>query len=600
MANTKIVSGVEFPADWTAFQTELFLFYWGNQLAENPEWRPRDSIPGMPDSSTIPYTGEGRFEHFKNLVQMWFPKSFEWHDWSEKAARAFCAHKHTAITGCGGSSKSTTAAMYALFFLLAAPNDSAVLIASTSIDAAKKRIWKNVRQYYGEMIRKARRLGETCLIGNPRPCIRSSKTDTAHGIYVVAVAKGEVEKGVEALKGFHPKRLLMIGDETDSIGQAVVDVGVNQEIGTIEYQTIWLGNDPSLFNPLGKMMEPEPGKPVTLGHTEWTSTTGVHCLRFDAFDSPNLRDKDKWSGIVRQKDIDAAIARHGANSPQVWIMLRGIHPPEGADDTVLSEALFLRNNCRAGVIWQQSFITSGLLDPAFGGDRCVFRTMDRGIEQDTGKMRILFHDPIEIHIDANDKKNPPEYQIAAKVKSLCESLGIPPDEFITDATGTGRGVASVLQREWSPNIHTCEFGGACSAMPVSDENPKPANEEYDRKVTELWFSFRVFVEAWMIRGLDAATAQEFCSRKFALKAKKTAVEEKGEMKARGAPSPDLADCSVTGIHLLREKGIAAVVATSARQETNKAMEVFLKKQDLDGSADRYSPDEADYEIAGVA
>lgn len=586
----RIVSGVEFPDNWTPFMCQLFLFYFGNELAANPYWRPSGSVPGMPSSSVVPYEGEGRFEHFKNLAQMWFPKSFEWHEWSEKAGRAFCEKKHIAITGCGGSGKSTTAALYALFFLLAAPNDSAVLIASTSIDAAKKRIWKNVRQYYSEMIRKCRRLGDTCLIGNPRPCIRSSKTDTAHGIYVVAVAKGEIEKGVEALKGFHPKRLLMIGDETDSIGQAVVDVGVNQEIGTIEYQTIWLGNDPSLFNPLGKMMEPEPGKPVTLGHTEWTSTTGVHCLRFDAFDSPNLRDKDKWAGIVRQKDIDAAITRHGANSPQVWIMLRGIHPPEGADDTVLSEALFLRNNCRAGVTWRDSFVTSGLLDPAFGGDRCVFRTMDRGIEQETGQMRILFHDPIEIRIDAGDKKNPPEYQIAAKVKGLCESQGIPPTEFITDSTGTGRGVASVLQREWSPLINTCEFGGACSQMPVSEENPKPANEEYDRKVTELWYSFRVFVEAGMIRGMDAQTAMEFCSRKFFIKAKKTAVEEKTEMKLRGAMSPDLADCTVTGIHLLRQKGINAQVQTDVKQEGNKDMEAFLRKNDIDQRDDCYAED----------
>ena len=216
--------------------------------------------------------------------------------------------------------------------------------------------------------------------------------------------------------------------------------------------------------------------------------------------------------------------------------------------------------------------------------------MDRGIEQDTGRMRILFGDPIEIHIDAGDKKNPPEYQIAAKVKGLCESRGIPPSEFITDSTGTGRGVASVLQREWSSNINTCEFGGACSAMPVSEENPKPASEEYDRKVTELWYSFRVFVEAGMVRGLDAPTAQEFCSRKYFIKAKKTCVETKQEMKERGAPSPDLADCTVTGIHLLREKGVVAQVQTDAKQASGQNLEDFLRKNDLDGRSDCYSED----------
>lgn len=586
-----IAYGVDFPKTWNQFQVERFLFFWGNTLAENPYLHPAVDGTNRPRVSSIPYDGEGRFQHFRNLAQMWFPKSFEWHDWSDKAGRAFCEKKHVAITGCGGSSKSTTAALYALFFLLAAPNNSAVLIASTSIDAAKKRIWKNVRQYFSEMTRRCGvPIGELTLIGNPRPCIRSAPKDTAHGIYVVAVAKGEIDKGVNELKGFHPDRLLMIGDETDSIGQAVVDVGANQEIGTVEYQTIWLGNDPSAFNPLGKMMEPEPGKPVTLGNVEWTSTTGVHCLRFDAFDSPNIRDKDKWHGIIRQQDIDAIVARHGANSPQVWIMLRGIHPPEGADNTVLSEALLVRHNCQSrDVDWQTGFTLSGLLDPAFGGDRCVFRTFKRGIDT-TGKLRILLDEVIEIQVNAGDKTNPAEYQIAHRVKALCEARGIPPEEFIGDSTGTGRGVMAVLQREWSPNINVCEFGGAPSSMPVSDENPKPANEEYDRKVTELWFSLRVFIEADMIRGMDAATAVELCSRRFEIKAKKTCIEKKEDMKARGAPSPDLADALVTGIHLLRQKGINAQVQTDVKQSAGKDLDEFLRKADLDQRDDCYSED----------
>lgn len=579
--------GVMFPDKWTPFMCQLYLAYWGNQLAAKPYWRPKGSIPGMPVESTIPYEGEGRFEHIKNLNQMFFPKSFEYHDWSTKAMRAFSENQHTAICGCGGSSKSTAAGNYGLWFLLMAPNDSAVLIASTSIDAAKKRIWKNVRQYYGEMTRQCRQVGETCLIGNPRPAIRASKTDTAHGMYVVAVAKGEVEKGIEALKGFHPKRLLMIGDETDSIGQAVVDVGVNQEIGTIEYQTIWLGNDPSLFNPLGKMMQPDIGKPVTLGHTEWTSTSGVHCLRFDAFDSPNIRDNDKWAGIVRQKDINAAIARHGANSPQIWIMMRGIHPPEGANDTVLSEALFVRNNCQEGVTWKRSFTSTALLDPAFGGDRCVIRPTDYGLDI-KNQMRVLIGAPVELQINAGDTQNPPEYQIAQGVMSFCKARGIKPEDFVMDATGTGRGVASVLQREWSPNINLVQFGGAPSDMPVSDEDPRPANEVYDRKVTELWYSFREFTEAGMIRGLDAQTAAEFCARKFYIKSKKIAVETKEEMKLRGAPSPDLADCVVVGIHLLRERGINATVTTDVKTEHVEDYAAKMAKHDLDGGDDLYS------------
>lgn len=590
----KLVSGVSFPENYTEFQCQLYLFYFGNKLAADPYWRPEKSQ----NPSATPYTGEGRFEHFYILGKMLFPKSFEWHDWSIKASRVFCENKNSAITACGGASKSTTAALYALLWYLAAPNDSAVLIASTTIDAAKKRIWKNIRQYYTELVKMFGKVGETVLIGNPRPCIRSSKTDTAHGIYVVAVAKGEIEKGVEALKGFHPKRLMMIGDEADSIGQAVVDVGVNQEIGTIEYQTIWLGNDPSLFNPLGKMMEPEPGKPITLGHTEWTSTTGVKCLRFDAFDSPNIRDNDKWSGLVRQKDIEAARIRfNGENSPQFWIMMRGIHPPEGADNTVLSEALLVRYGCRDGVIWNTGFTLSAMLDPAFGGDRCVLRTFARGLDTN-GSMKILVHEPTIIPINAGDKNNPAEFQIAQHTKAFCESRGIPPEEFITDSTGTGRGVASVIQREWSPLINTCEFGGACSQMPVSQDNAKPASEEYDRKVTELYFSFREFVQAGMVHGLDAATALEFCQRRFEIKGKKVSIETKTEMKLRGLPSPDFSDALAAGFHMIREKGINSFAETAVTKKQEVDMDSWLRKNDLDASENSYSSDiDSNYEPA---
>ncbi len=571
--------GLVLNEQWSQYQVEVFLFYWGQQLAENPTRHPSVEGKGWYDGPM--YTGEGRYTHFKALAVMIFPKIFEWNDWSDKIARALCENKHVSICGCAASSKSTTTGLYAFFWYICAPNNSAVLIASTTLDAAKKRIWKEVRRFYVDFIRQIRKFGDTVLVTSPKPAIRTSSSDTAHGIYVVAVAKGEEQKGIDQLKGFHPDRMLMIGDETDAISQAIVDVGANQEVGTIEYQTIWLGNDPSLFNPLGQMMQPEIGKAVGLQHVEWTSVRGYKCLRLDAFDSPNIRDKDKWKGIIRKKDIDSTIARFGENHPQVWIMLRGIHPPEGADDTVLSEALFLRHGCQLGVVWKRTFVISGLLDPAFGGDRCIFRTMCRG--QDTeGKMRLLFSTPIEIQIAANDPTNPPEYQIASKVKSLCESQGIDPNEFCMDGSGRGGGVAAVLQREWAPTINVIQFGGACSPFPVSEEDPRPANEVYDRKVTELWYSFREFVEAGMIRGLDGETAAEFCRRKFEIKGKKISVMAKDEMKKMGVESPDLADCAVLGIYHVREKGVQASVMTDTKKDFSKDYSRKINEYDIDG------------------
>lgn len=586
--SVKTICGVQFPAAWTDLHCLLWLFHFGNKLSQDPYWRPAGAIDTCP--SARPYVGGGRLDHARQYIQL-VHKKFEFHRYSETAIQAFCENEQTAICGAGGTSKSASAAMYAEPWYLCAPNDSAVLEISTTLDGAKKRIWKNTSSNYSELHRLTGGVGETVMLGNPRPHIRSSPKDTAHGIFVVAVAAGEIQKGIESLKGFHPKRLLVIGDEVDSISQAVVDVCVNLRIGTEEFQAIWLGNDPSLFNPLGKLMEPEKGKPVGLEHKEWTSTTGIKCLRFDGFDSPNLTDNDKWTGIIRQKDIDLAIRQHGDNSPQVWIMIRGIHPPEGADSTILSEAAIARFNCRDRVTWRREFIVSASLDPGFGGDPCMYRTFKRGEDID-GKFRAEIDEVIEIPIVANDPKNPAEYQIAQKCKELCLARSIPPEEFIIGSTGTGRGAAAVLQREWSPLINVCDEGGAASEQIVSEEDPRPARELYDRRVTELCFSIREFVEADMIRNLDVTTANQLCQRRYIVKGtgggKRHSVEKKEDMKLRGLSSPNESDALAFYIDLLRTKGINASIKTAVKERGQDSLNTHLAQHDLDSREDLYS------------
>ena len=71
---------------------------------------------------------------------------------------------------------------------------------------------------------------------------------------------------------------------------------------------------------------------------------------------------------------------------------------------------------------------------------------------------------------------------------------------------------SILQKEWSRDIMGVEFGGRPSKEAVSPTNSKRCDEEYDRKVTQLWFFFRLLVLNEQIKGLDYETAAEFCRR----------------------------------------------------------------------------------------
>lgn len=577
-----VIDGVRFPATTSLFLAQLFLFRCAPMLQRKPLWRPvlRDGRWDFSDNdkeAIAPYTGLGRHQHSRILTEMLRP-DFEWQDWSIAADKKFCENQRTAICGGGGSSKSYTAGDYAFKFWLCGAEETAVIVASTSIDAARKRIWKSISTAYMEVSRKAGRIGNSVIVGAPKPAIRTAQGDFVHGIYVIPVEQGDVDKAVDAAKGYHTRRILMVRDEADAISEAFITVESNLRIGTEEFQTIDLGNLPSSLNPLGKQMETSPGRPITeaMG-TEWMSARGVACLRFDGEQSPNIRDKGKWNGLMTEEDrADIERQAGGKNTRTYYVMVKGLPPPEGVDDTVVSESLLHAHKAFDKVTWLSGFTPFASLDPGFGGDKCCYRTYKRGLDTDR-TLRVLLDEVISIPITTGDPNNPVEYQISEKVKSLSQARGIPPDEFIADTTGIGSGVAATLQREWSPHVHTCEFGGAPSDMIVSDEDPRPSKDIYDRRVTELWFSIREYIQAGLIRGMDDATAIQLCQRKWDYKGKKKSIQKKDELPG----SPNEADSLACAVELLRRKGVHASVKTEVKNKSNDALEREVREQDFD-------------------
>lgn len=590
MASEKFrnVCGIPFPAEQSDLICHLELFRDAPRMQQFPD---QIFIHGQ----QCFYTGTGRFEHANIISKILYPKAFEWHKWTSMIQRKACESPLLAICGCGASSKSTSIGEYALKWWMPAPTESAVIMASKTIESAKKRIWREVAKFYSLFSQLVGGYKDAVIGSSPRPYIcpiigADRKKDEAHGLFVTALHGKELEKEIAYIKGFHPRRILVIADEWDVLeegGQALFDTFIdNLRTGTVEAQFIGLGNDPSLFNALGDAMQPELGKPVTLEQTEWKSVKGFDCLRLDAFDSPNIKDKDKWTGLVRQRDIDDLVKRKGENSPSVWIQLHGLHPPEGSANTVLSEATLLRFHAFEKVIWKSTFIQSAALDPAFGGDACIFRKFKRGHDTQ-GNLKIEVGEPINIPIVANDPV-PADYQIAHKIISLCKDAKIPPDEFAIASTGIGRGVAAILKREWSPRIVEVQEGGAPSNRILSQEFLVPANEEFDRRVTELWFDIRYFIEADMIRGLDQKTAVQLCSRTYEDKGvggrRKLSIQKKEEM----LHSPDEADCFATGIELFCQKGILPIIQTEVKQKMVTETEKALDDYDFDASESSYT------------
>ena len=66
------------------------------------------------------------------------------HPWAEEMIRAVIENKYVSVGGAANSGKSHTMAAWGILNWLAAPRDTLVLLTSTTLREARKRIWGSV------------------------------------------------------------------------------------------------------------------------------------------------------------------------------------------------------------------------------------------------------------------------------------------------------------------------------------------------------------------------------------------------------------------------------------------------------------------------
>ena len=505
-------------------------------------------VPGGVEQATIELrafsvgapNGLGRYGHMRNAIDLiwnsYQPGTFIWNDWTEWMIREFCEEKWVTVTGPAASWKTTSASIYVLGAWYASPNDTVVVCTSTTLDGLRRRIWKEVSRFW--RLRPA--------IGNAvqsRNCIQWQKGLDEAGIFGLATDKGEIEKAVGKIIGFHAPNVIIVVDEMPYTPEAIVEAAVNLESGCKHFQFIGLGNADDMLDPHGRMSEPRGGwESISEESERWETKRGV-CIHLDGLKSPNVRaGKNVYPGLLTQQDIDTTAAVYGIDSPQFWQMRRGYWAPEGIQKTVLSMPMIVKGKAQSQAVFDTDFALCAALDPAFeGGDRCVLRFGKCGFEE--GRKVLCLGDIIFVKTKAS-AIDPIHYQILRQVRDECMKRGVEPQLFALDSTGEGGGLTSIFQREWSPEILGVEFGGRPSRHPISQTNPKRADQEYDRAVTELWFFFRLLVQGEQIKGLDHETASEFCRRWYDMKGPYISIETKAQMKERTRKSPDLADTVV--------------------------------------------------------
>lgn len=524
-----------------------------------------------------PPLGLGRYGHLHNAIDhIWNayqPETFIWNDWSEKMMRCFAENRWLTITGPAASWKTTSASLYALCAFYSDPKNTVVICTSTTLDGLRRRIWKEVSKFYrlrplfGHMIQS-------------KNCIQYRKGHDDAGIFGLATDKGEIEKAIGKIIGFHAPKVIVIVDEMPYTPEAIVEACVNLETGAQFFQFIGLGNADDHLDPHGRMSEPRGGwDAVSVETEEWKTKRGM-CLHLDGLKSPNILDRTKkYPGLLCQQDIDTTAEVYGIDSPQFWQMRRGFWAPEGIQKTVLSMPMIVRTDAMGECRFDQSAVNVSSLDPSFeGGDRCVQRFGKVG--RVNGKNTLLLGEIVfiktKIRVD-----DPIHFQIARQVKENCIQRGVDPYYFGMDSTGEGGGLAAIIQKEWSREILCVEFGGRPTREVISPTSSKRADEEYDRMVTQLWFFFRLLLLNEQIKGLDYETAAEFCRRWWEMKGAYVSIETKEKMRDRTRKSPDLADNAVIMAQVAHKRcGISPNEFGDYTADSDSPWKRFLKKRNV--------------------
>lgn len=206
--------------------------------------------------------------------------------------KAACEGKYIGIAGSRSSGKSLTFALWGIVNFLAAPNETKVIITSTSLKDSRGRIWGDVEAYW--QAAAAVMGGEAALPGelvSSQGLIRqrsNGQQSDKYGLVLIAGEKSREKESIGKLIGFKANRMILIADEMPELSESLIIAAESNLSANAEFQFIGLGNPASYYDPFGMLCEPIDGwASINDSMEEWQTKRGI-CLRFDGERSPNI------------------------------------------------------------------------------------------------------------------------------------------------------------------------------------------------------------------------------------------------------------------------------------------------------------------------
>ena len=504
------------------------------------------------------------------------------HPWAEQMIRAALNNKYLSIGGSASSGKSHTMAAWGIVNWLSQPRDTLVLMTSTTLREARKRIWGSVISLLSVIEGAPIKIRDS--IGNAAYVDEKENLIERAGLSLIAAEKSKTREAVGKFIGIKQKRVLLIGDELSELSEAILNAGLTNLSKTPFFQMIGMSNPNSRFDAFGVWSEPMDGWEAVDIQTadEWNTKGGGKYIRLDGERSPNVllgEVKYPWLPTAAKLEEDRLLL--GPESRGYMRMVRAIFFDSDETTGIYAESELTNSGAMGKVDWEGKPTMVAGIDPAFtnGGDRTILSIAEVGYAKN-GQYVCQFTDAVHLNDDATNKAVPRTYQIVQQSVEHCKRRMVSPENVAVDATGAGAPFCDVLAGEWSPNFMRVTFGGKASDKRVSMNSQLTGEELYTNRVSELWFVGKELMRTKQIFGINSDLAQEMCARNYDMVKSgslRVKIESKPEFKARFGRSPDLADAAVLALDCARQRlGLVAIDPPKESQGSGFKKQVTIK------------------------
>jgi len=509
------------------------------------------------------------------------------HPWADKIIHECINNKYLAIGGAASSGKSHTLAGYGIISWLAAPRDTLVLMTSTTLREARKRVWGSVISLLSVIDGAPINIRDS--IGSANYVDENGQTFDRAGLSLIAAEKSRTREAIGKFIGLKQKHVILIGDELGELSPAIKQAALANLSKNPRFEFKGASNPSSRFDAFGDWSTPENGWDSITPEVddEWVTKWGGKYIRLDGERSPNvLAGQTLYPFLPTTEKIEEDKALLGETSRAYYRMVRAVFFDSDENEGIYGEAEMIKSG--ATKAWEFNGPTTLIagVDPAFtnGGDRTVMYTARVGSFAN-GQYGLQFEKYYTLNDDTANKAVPRTYQIVHQIRDHCLKLGIKPENVAIDSTGAGSPFCDVLAGEWSDQFLRVQFGGKPSDRRVSMNSQLTGEELYTNRVSELWFVGKEFMRTQQICGINSELAKEMCSRRYDMVKSgtlKVKVESKAELKQRSGQSPDLADAAFIALDLARQRhGLVAVDAPKNREQGVFGMRQPRTLRDLD-------------------